>query len=358
MKNSMVSIIVPVYKTEKFLEECVASIRNQDYSALEIILVDDGSPDQCPEICDKMATHYENIRVVHKENQGIGMARNSGLEAACGEYVMFLDSDDKLDGNKVVSILVETAIKKKADIVTGSFRRFNEEFISEKNWHHLKEGKYTETVDFRFKGFFQYGHMAYDWGKLYRKAFLEEHDLRCPAYPFTQDKAHNMRCCSWKPVYAFVDESVVLYRVNEASVTFKYKKNFMKVWIDIAKDFMQYQRGYNRNGKMEDLVAFHLFFGAFFLAKQELQHGGNGWKGAKEALKTYGEDQLVCEAMKALARGRYVQKIESYTWKIVIRTASLLLSLHAYSLLVTGIMLLRKLEIDSKITKARYRKAE
>ena len=356
MEKPTVSVIVPVYKTEEFLEECVASIQNQDYPAVEIILVDDGSPDQCPEICNQLVAHYENIRVIHKENQGLGMARNSGLEVACGEYVMFLDSDDKLDGDKAISVLAEEAVRKKADIVTGSFRRFHADFTSEKNWHHLKEGEYTETVDFRFKGFFQYGHLAYDWGKLYRKAFLEEHDLKCPAYPFTQDKAHNMRCCSWKPVYAFVEDSVVLYRVNEASVTFKYKENLMDVWTDIAKDFMRYQRECGRKGKMADLAAFHIFFGVFFLAKQELQPGRNGWKGAKTALKKYGEDEFVREAMKVLARGRYVRKIESYTWKLVIRTASLLFSLHAYSLLAAGIVLLRKLEIDSKITKARYRK--
>lgn len=224
MQNPIVSIVIPVYKTEEFLEKCVESVLNQSYANLEIILVDDESPDKSPEICDRLSREHANISVIHKKNQGLGMARNSGMEKASGKYILFLDSDDKLDGEHAVELLVRKAQEKDADITVGSFRRFNKTFVSEKNWHHLKEGEYTRTADFRFKGFYQYGHLAYDWGKLYKMDFLKEHELVCPAYPFTQDKAHNMRCCFWNPTYAFIDESVMLYRVNEDSVTFKYKK--------------------------------------------------------------------------------------------------------------------------------------
>ena len=88
------SIIIPVYKVEQFLAQCVDSVLEQTYKNYEIVLVDDGSPDNCPQICDNYADKYNNIKVVHKENGGLSDARNVGLEYASGEYVIFLDSDD------------------------------------------------------------------------------------------------------------------------------------------------------------------------------------------------------------------------------------------------------------------------
>lgn len=157
-------MIIPVYKTEKYLSECIESVLEQDYPYLDIILVDDGSPDGCPKICDWYAAERGNVRVIHKKNEGLGKARNTGTDHAYGQYLMFLDSDDKLDGTRAVSSLVACAERNRADIVVGGFRRFHDNWVSEVNIHHLMDGDYTQTVDFRFRGFFQYGHLAYDWG--------------------------------------------------------------------------------------------------------------------------------------------------------------------------------------------------
>lgn len=94
MDQPLISVIVPVYKVEPYLARCVESIQNQTYQNLEIILVDDGSPDRCGEICDEMAKEDARIRVVHKENGGLSSARNAGLDVMTGEYVGFVDSDD------------------------------------------------------------------------------------------------------------------------------------------------------------------------------------------------------------------------------------------------------------------------
>ena len=90
----MISVIVPVYKTEKYLSRCVKSICNQSYKNLEIILVDDGSPDNCGRICDELASEDARIQVIHQENCGLASARNVGLKRATGKYVSFIDSDD------------------------------------------------------------------------------------------------------------------------------------------------------------------------------------------------------------------------------------------------------------------------
>lgn len=89
-----VTIIIPVYKVEKYLDRCISSMVSQTLKEIEIVIVDDGSPDSCPQICDDWANRDSRIKVLHKKNQGLGFARNSGLELATGEYVIFCDSDD------------------------------------------------------------------------------------------------------------------------------------------------------------------------------------------------------------------------------------------------------------------------
>ena len=99
MSIPLITVVVPVYKVEQYLDECVQSLVNQTYRNLEIILVDDGSPDNCPAMCDGWAKKDGRIRVIHKENGGLSSARNVGIDNARGEYISFVDSDDFLDSH-------------------------------------------------------------------------------------------------------------------------------------------------------------------------------------------------------------------------------------------------------------------
>ncbi len=103
--NPLVSVIVPIYKTEKYLYRCIESIRNQSYSNLDIILVDDGSPDKCPELCDNFALSDSRIRVIHKENGGVFSARNAGLDIMIGNYVTFVNSNDFIYRDYIKSLV-------------------------------------------------------------------------------------------------------------------------------------------------------------------------------------------------------------------------------------------------------------
>ncbi|WP_077214399.1 glycosyltransferase family 2 protein [Bacillus dakarensis] len=115
-----VSVVVPIYKVEKYLHRCVESIVNQTYPILEIILVDDGSPDGCGKIADAYAENDKRILSVHKENGGLSDARNYGMQYATGEFTIFVDSDDWLEHN-MIETLVETSIKYGADVVQTAF---------------------------------------------------------------------------------------------------------------------------------------------------------------------------------------------------------------------------------------------
>ena len=120
MDTPLISVIVPVYKVEKHLDRCVQSIVDQTYRNLEIILVDDGSPDNCPAICDAWAEKDNRIKVIHKENGGLSDARNAGLAVAAGEYVSFIDSDDWVD-RSFMETLLDLSVRTGADIAECNF---------------------------------------------------------------------------------------------------------------------------------------------------------------------------------------------------------------------------------------------
>lgn len=121
----LISVIVPIYKVENYLHQCVDSILNQTYKNLEVILVDDGSPDGCPAICDEYVQQDERVKVIHKKNGGLSDARNAGMAVAKGEYLSFVDSDDLLPPNAMETLL-NIALYQQADMVIGGHNRFED----------------------------------------------------------------------------------------------------------------------------------------------------------------------------------------------------------------------------------------
>ena len=122
----LVSIVVPVYNVEHYLQECILSLLGQTYKNIEVILVDDGSTDSSGNICDLFAEKDSRIKVIHKRNAGLGYARNSGLEIAKGEYITFIDSDDIAEKN-LVELLMNAVHEAVADTCIGGFKRISED---------------------------------------------------------------------------------------------------------------------------------------------------------------------------------------------------------------------------------------
>lgn len=127
MEELLISVIIPVYKVEKYLNQCVDSVLNQTYRNLEIILVDDGSPDRCPEICDEYAKKDERVQVIHQKNGGLSAARNAGIKKHVGSYVTFLDGDDFWDDTEAVMKLVKRVQKTKPAVLNYSYKKYYEE---------------------------------------------------------------------------------------------------------------------------------------------------------------------------------------------------------------------------------------
>lgn len=327
----MVSIIIPAYKAEKYVDECVNSVLKQNYKKLQVILVDDGSPDNCPQLFDEYAAKYDFMESVHRENGGLWAARNTGLEASVGKYVFFLDSDDLLDGENAISCLVKKAELKNADITVGAYRKLREEGLSEVIHHDMKDSDDSSLPSFRFKGFYQSEHLSYNWGKLYKLDFIKKNNLYLHCFPFTQDKFHNMACYAYKPVYAFIEESVYQYRINENSVTFKYKENYQKVWISIASEFEDFVKERGIEEDLSDFSAIHILWGSFFLSKQELQYRKKKRIACTaERLKEYAASEFVAERMRLLSKGKYLDEVESKKIRFLMKVAAKLFCAKFY----------------------------
>lgn len=212
----LVSIIIPVYKVEAYLKECIESVINQTYKNLEIILVDDGSPDNCGQICDKYAYIDNRIKVIHKENGGLSSARNAGLEIATGDYISFIDSDDFMSKD-FIEKLHHLCIKNNVEIAVCDYTKFedkskikevekSEEKIQLYNSYEMQKNMYIEN----------YAKMVVVWNKLYKKSIYEK--LRFPIGKINEDEFTTYKAYHFAENIAVTNEPLYFYRYNENSI--------------------------------------------------------------------------------------------------------------------------------------------
>lgn len=169
------SIIIPIFNVEDYLRKCIDSVLEQDYEDYEVILVDDGSPDRCPVICDSYAAEYDNIHVIHRENGGLSAARNSGIEMASGEYIMFVDSDDYIEPNVLGELLAQIE-QEQLDVLRFDYQNVRivngvyEVFQPYKNPHQVDKSK--EIVDGETYLNTRVRYECYAWQWIIRKSIV------------------------------------------------------------------------------------------------------------------------------------------------------------------------------------------
>jgi len=174
-----ISVIVPIYRIETYLPKCIESLLNQSFLDFELILVDDGSPDNCPSICDDYARKDRRVKVIHKENGGLLSARKAGLEAASSEYIAFVDGDDWVD-KYYLDVLFKMADSNSSDlVVTGHFREFDGKIETIKpklpGTFGTKEILHEILPKAIYNGnFCEHGVSTYVWNKLFKKSVLKE----------------------------------------------------------------------------------------------------------------------------------------------------------------------------------------
>lgn len=211
----LISVIVPIYRVEQYLDTCIKSITGQSYSNLEIILVDDGSPDRCPEMCDEWAKKDHRVKVIHKENGGLSDARNTGLDIATGKYVAFVDSDDWIEEN-YISYLHQVCKETKSDVVACGIRNVREDKNVLPITEQIKKARICtpqeaiETIlqdcDFR----------AVAWNKLYRAEILSNEKFEIGR--LHEDEFFTYRILDKAKSLAFLDIPLYNYRQREGSI--------------------------------------------------------------------------------------------------------------------------------------------
>lgn len=207
MNEPLISVIVPVYNTEKYLDRCVESIVNQTYKNLEIILVDDSSPDNCPQMCDEWAEQDSRISVFHIENKGVANARNFALDKAEGELIGFVDSDDYIEENQF-EVLYSNLIKYNADISVCGYH-INEESRVPSN---SREVSRDDVLKLLATGDYKYGVL---WNKLYKRSVIA--DIKMPHFNCCEDLTFNYFVFKNAKKIAECDDRLYHYMQNESS---------------------------------------------------------------------------------------------------------------------------------------------
>lgn len=216
----IISIIVPVYNVEKYLHKCIDSLLHQDLTLeeYEVILVDDGSSDGCPEICDNYASQYDNIRVIHQKNGGLGAARNRGTRIAVGKYIQFVDSDDFLESN-ILGALAQKMEEDELDIL-----RFNYQNVDERNmaFEPNKESKfYVDYCDEVCDGLTflteRLGYGCYAWQFLIRRDLID--DCRFMENIYFEDTEWTPRLLIRAQRVTSINKVVYYYLARKGSIT-------------------------------------------------------------------------------------------------------------------------------------------
>lgn len=297
----LVSVIVPVYNVEKYLKKCVDSIINQTLKDIEIILVDDGSTDNCPSIIDEYARNDDRVIAIHKENGGQGSARNKGLDISSGDYIGFVDSDDWIDSNMYEQLYI-SAQKENADIAVCNRKVFDENSnlkiavnVSEK----IIEINKNNIIDYVIDQMF-YPHTVVVYNKIFKKSIIYNHNIKFKEVidVGSEDTLFNYE------VLLHVKKIIEVNSVNhnqlarEGSTARSYKIGVMKRTSKLIEEIYEYSCNNDAKEVGEILAPIILLF------FQQWNYN---------LIKTYGEDNLkkyITDEHKSIKKNKYFKRAE------------------------------------------------
>lgn len=246
------SVIIPIYNVEKYLRQCLDSVINQTFKDLEIILVDDGSPDRCGEICDEYADRDSRIKVIHKENGGLPSARNDALAIASGKWIAYVDSDDWLELD-IYEKAILAAEKKDVDILFfNSFRNteskeikmslFEKEFFSDDKEYikGLQAGTMCQYLTLtRSLGY------GYPWDRIIKRKFIMDNNLYFTNVGAYEDIIYAINCLQYAEKIEFIESRGYHYRFNETSIGNKYNPERVSVDGAVFKEMFRLGKVYH-----------------------------------------------------------------------------------------------------------------
>lgn len=263
MEKEKISVIVPVYNVEQYLGRCVDSILEQTYQNLEVLLVDDGSPDSCGDICDKYAKEDSRVRVLHKENGGLSDARNAGIELATGTYVAFIDSDDWIEP-QMMEVLYTTLLCHDADIAECSYRNLYADMDMEET---ACTGDVTVGDNiFALEAMLDWHYFKPNaWNKLYKKSVIGS--IRYPKGRIHEDEFTTYKFFYQAKKLAYIDFSFYNYdrrRPNSITGEKFSEANLDACWAFRERvDFFEAHKIKKLEKKMNDIYCWQVLEAAY-----------------------------------------------------------------------------------------------
>ena len=226
------SIVIPCYKVEKYLSECVDSILSQTFTDYEIILVDDGSPDRVPEICDEYAKKDNRIRVIHQKNGGMSRARNAGISAAKGEYLVCIDSDDYIAKNDVLARVAEKT-KSGTDVVLYGYQKLFESNNSLGGCDVPILDGVCATSKMLFSVLGNNSYCGTAWTKAVKLSILHEHKIKFSPGMISEDIDWYLHLMCYAKTFDSINDEAIIYRQRPGSISHSAKIDSLKdnLWI-------------------------------------------------------------------------------------------------------------------------------
>ena len=252
-----ISIIIPIYNVEQYLPQCLKSVINQTYQNLEIILVDDGSTDACPQICEDFALKDNRIKLIHKKNGGLSDARNAGLKIATGDFISFVDSDDFLS-SRFYETLLQYMLNNDADIVECGFKEFEDEKDLKKSELLSPIAAETYETEIALKLLIKDYLQPMVWNKLYRKEVLI--DLKFPIGKIHEDVFWTYRAFGNGEKIVKIQDKMYFYRQQANSISGKKYSLKRLDAVDALEERISYMK--TNFPKLENLATLVFCFGA------------------------------------------------------------------------------------------------
>lgn len=246
--SNIISVIVPIYKVEKYLRECIDSILNQTYTNLEVLLIDDGSPDNCPKICNEYAKMDSRVKVIHKANGGLSDARNVGIDTATGNYIVFVDSDDVIDETMIEKLYLNLT-KYNADISECEYV-FTKQIPTKIKEKEIQKDEYN-NIEALNSMYVCGGCKVVAWNKMYKRELFN--DIKYPVGKLHEDVFTTYKLLFKANKVVHTNEILYFYRNRNDSIV----NQFNEKRLDVCEAFNEINLFYTKINQ-ENLVMKNL----------------------------------------------------------------------------------------------------
>lgn len=340
--KSLISVIIPIYKAEDSLKKCVDSVLNQTYTNLEIILVDDGSPDKCPQMCDEYARTDERVKVIHKLNGGVCDARNAGMNAAKGEWFTFAESDDYLTPD-ACEVLYNETVADSVDFVLGAYYKesskgrtvkhlfFQDKIVfDEIETRNILMKKVLGLTGEELRHPEQIDSLLTCTSKLFRLDIVKNNKIEWISRKETYSDCLDFifRYCYYSKKAVYIDKPLYHYvRTNAVSQTAVYRENTINLWMAQFEQLKRFIKEKNIESIMEEAYFNRICFSVIPI-------GGNAYRMRSYKLAMKEVDEMFKKIIYQEAFSRFKLNYLPFHWKVFFFTAKHKLNLSFYFITV------------------------